>query len=339
MDSDDYQVYDLGNFALQSGMTLPSAKLAYKTFGQLNDDRSNAILYPTWYSGFIRDNYWLVGEGMGLDPNKYFIIIPALLGNGESSSPSNMPRPYNAARFPGVTMYDNVTAQHHFLTEHLGIDHLRLVLGWSMGAGQTYQWGVTYPDMMDGLLPFCGSVKTSPNNVVFLESVRAAITTDAAWENGWYENQPEKGLRAAGRVYAGWGLSGKFYWHEEWRKLGFASLEDFLVGYWEGHFLQRDANDLLALLRTWQTADVAKTPGCGGNLRTALAQITARLIQMPGQEDLYFAPEEDRWAGQFIAGSEFRPIPSTWGHFAGIGANPTDVEFIDNAVKEILDDA
>lgn len=339
MMSDDFQVYDLGDFALQSQMTLPSAQLAYQTFGELNADKTNAILYPTWYSGFIRDNYWLVGENMGLDPGKYFIIIPALLGNGESSSPSNMPKPYGAARFPGVTMYDNVRAQHRLVTEHLGIDHLRLVLGWSMGAGQTYQWGVAHPDMMDGLLPFCGSVKTSPNNVVFLESVRAAITTDAGWEDGWYEDQPEQGLRAAGRVYAGWGLSGKFYWHEEWRKLGFASLEDFLVGFWEVHFLQRDANDLLALLWTWQTADVGNTPCFDGDLSKALANINARLIQMPGQEDLYFAPEEDEWAGQFIEGSEFRPIPSTWGHFAGIGANPADVDFIDRAVKDLLGDA
>lgn len=336
--ADHHDIYELGDFRLQSNMTLPSAKLAYQTFGQLNADKSNAIVYPTWYSGFIRDNYWLVGDGMGLDPSKYFIIIPALLGNGESSSPSTMPRPYNAARFPGVTMYDNVVAQHKLVTEHFGIEHLRLVLGWSMGAGQTYQWGVAYPDMMDGLLPFCGSVKISPNNVVFLESLRAALTTDAAWKNGWYESEPEQGLRAFARVYAGWGLSGKFYWHEEWRKLGFASLEDFLVGYWEGHFLQRDANDLLAMLWTWQHADVSQTPGCGGSLEDALHRIRAPLIQMPGQEDLYFAPEEDEWAGQFITGSQFRPIPSIWGHFAGIGANLSDTEFIDTAVQELLGD-
>lgn len=334
--ANDNCIYELGDFELQSGMVLGNAKLAYKTFGRLNGDRSNAIVYPTWYSGFIENNEWLIGEGMGLDPNKYFIIVPALFGNGESSSPSNTPRPQNGPRFPHCTMYDNVEAQHKLVTEHFGIEHLRLVLGWSMGAGQTYQWGVSYPDMMDGLIPFCGSSKTSPNNFVFLEAVRAGIMTDAAWDNGWYETQPYKGLRAVARVYAGWGLSGKFYWDEVWRDYGFTSLEDFLVRFWEGHFLGRDANCLLQLAWTWQYANVGNTPGYDGDVKKALGAIKAPLFQMPGHEDRYFAPEEDKWAGQFIKGSEFREIPGVWGHFSGIGMNPEDTAFIDAAVKEML---
>ena len=85
----DYETFDLGDFTLQHGVTLTDAKLAYKTFGELNADRSNAIVYPTWYSGFHWDNEWLVGEDMALDPRKYFIIIPNMLGNGLSSSPSS----------------------------------------------------------------------------------------------------------------------------------------------------------------------------------------------------------------------------------------------------------
>lgn len=332
----DFEIFALGDFVLQSGMTLRSAKLAYKTFGELNSQKSNAILYPTWYSGFIRDNYWLVGEGMGLDPNKYFIIIPALLGNGESSSPSNTDKPSNGSRFPNVTFYDNVEAQHRLVTEGFGVEHLRLVLGWSMGAAQTYQWGVSHPAMMDALLPFCGSSVTSPNNLVFLEAVKAAITTDAAWNSGDYYKPPERGLRAAARVYAGWGLSGKFYWDMVWKAYGYSSLEDFLVSFWEGHFLGRDANDLLALLWTWQHGDVGNTPGFDGDTKKALGAIRARLIQMPAHEDRYFAPEEERWAGQYIPKCEFREIPGVWGHFAGIGMNSEDVKFIDTAVKELL---
>lgn len=337
--TEEFKTFELGDVLLQSGMTLRDAKLAYQTYGELNADKSNAIVYPTWYSSFISENEWLIGEGMGLDPAKYFIIVPAVFGNSQSSSPSNTPMPSNGSRFPKITMYDNVSCQHRLVTEHFDIQHLRLVLGWSMGAGQTYQWGVTYPDMMDALLPFCGSSKTSPNNVVFLESVRAALTADAAWGNGWYDEQPTTGLRAAARVYAGWGLSGAFYWEEEWRKLGFSSLEDFLVSYWEGFFLGgRDANNLLTELWTWQHADVGLTPGFDGDTKKALSAIKARIIQMPGKEDLYFAPEEEEWASQFISNSEVRPIPSIWGHFAGIGANPDDTAFIDRAVKELLGD-
>ena len=99
----DYEIFDLGDVTLQDGATLRDAKLAYKTFGELNADKSNAIVYPTWYSGRHWDNEWLIGEGMALDPAKYFIIVPNMLGNGLSSSPSNTPPPYDKARFPNVT--------------------------------------------------------------------------------------------------------------------------------------------------------------------------------------------------------------------------------------------
>ncbi|MDW4809938.1 homoserine acetyltransferase, partial [Escherichia coli] len=88
-----------------------------------------------------------------------------------------------------------------------GIKHIRLVVGWSMGALQTFHWGALYPDMMDLLAPFCGSAKCSRHNYVFLEGVKAALTADAAWKEGWYTDKPARGLRAAARVYAGWGFS------------------------------------------------------------------------------------------------------------------------------------
>src|SRR5699024_5499176 len=161
----DYDIFELGDVRLQSGMTLRGAQLAYKTYGQLNAEASNAVMYPTWYSGRHWDNEWLIGEGMGLDPNRYFIIVPNMLGNGLSSSPSNTDEPFDGPRFPRTTFADNVACQYRLLAERLGIERLRLVLGWSMGAGQTYQWGVSYPDTMDALLPFCGSSRTAPHNV------------------------------------------------------------------------------------------------------------------------------------------------------------------------------
>ena len=172
----DHEVFELGDVVLQEGATLRGAKLAYKTFGALNEDKSNAIVYPTWYSGRHWENEWLIGEGMALDPNEYFVIIPNMLGNGISSSPSNTPPPYDKARFPRVTVYDNVSVQHRLVTEHFGIEKLALVTGWSMGAGQTYQWAVSYPEMVERMLPFCGSSKTSRHNFVFLEGVKAALT-------------------------------------------------------------------------------------------------------------------------------------------------------------------
>lgn len=333
----DYDIYDLGDVELQCGVTLRGAQLAYKTYGTLNAARSNAVVYPTWFSGRHWDNEWLIGEGRGLDPEKYFIIVPNMLGNGLSSSPSNTPPPFDGPRFPRVTFHDQVECQHRLVTEHFGIERLALVLGWSMGAAQTYQWGVSYPDMMDALLPFCGSAVTSPHNKVFLDSVAAALTADAAWQGGWYTEQPHIGLRAAARVYAGWGFSQAFYREEEWRALGFTSLDDFLVGFWEGFFLDgRDVNNLLSMLWTWKHGDVGNTPGFHGDTKAALRSIRARIIQMPCETDLYFCPEDEEWSSRFISGTELRVIPSIWGHFAGGGSHETDTAFIDQGVRDLL---
>lgn len=333
-----HKVFELGDVLLQSGQTLRDAHLAYQTYGELNQAKSNAIVYPTWYSGRHWENEWLIGTGRGLDPDRYFIIVPNIFGNGLSSSPSNTPPPLNQARFPDVTMFDNVLCQHRLVTEVFGIESLELVLGWSMGAGQTYQWGVSYPSMVKRLLPFCGSSKTSPHNRVFLEGVKAAITADCAWQGGWYTEQPHVGLRAAARVYAGWGFSQAFYWEEHWRHMGYTSLEDFLVGFWEGFFLDgRDANNLLTMLWTWQNADVGLTPGMGGDTVKALRSIRARTLSMPAYKDLYFPPEDEEWAIGHIGDGELRVIPGVWGHFAGGGANEVDITFIDDAVRELLD--
>ncbi|QPC94417.1 alpha/beta fold hydrolase [Mesorhizobium sp. INR15] len=334
----DYEIFEAGNLTLQSGAMLRNAKLAFKTFGTLNAAKDNAILYPTWYSGQHYENEWLVGKGMALDPDKYFIIIPNMFGNGLSSSPSNTPEPYNAARFPKVTAYDNVRAQHKLVTEHFGISHLRLITGWSMGALQTFHWGALYPDMMDLLAPFCGAAKCSRHNFVFLEGVKAALTADDAFQNGWYKDKPQKGLRAAARVYAGWGFSQSFYREElDLKALGFASLEDFLVEFWEGFFLTKDPNNLLAMLWTWQNGDISANELYNGDYKAALGAIKANAYVMPGQTDLYFPPEDSRNEVARMPNATLIPIPSIWGHFAGgPGTSPVDIKFLDDKLKELL---
>lgn len=202
----DAEYFELGDVTLQSGFTLRNATLAYKSYGTLNADKTNVIVYPTWYSGWHTDNEWLIGTDKTLNPDEWFIIVPNMLGNGLSSSPSNMPAPYDRARFPAVTFYDQVEAQHKLVTEKFGISTIALVTGWSMGAGQTYQWAVSHPEMVQRAAPFCGSSITAPHNKVFLESLIYALTADAVWADGDYspDRLPIKGLRAFARVYSGW---------------------------------------------------------------------------------------------------------------------------------------
>jgi homoserine O-acetyltransferase len=331
----DYEIFELGQVVLQCGLTLPQAKLVYKTYGELNAARDNVIVMPTFYGGQHAENEALMAVWPALDPQKYFIIVPNMFGNGLSSSPSNTPPPFDRAVFPHITLYDNVVCQHRFVTEHLGIKRVRLVVGFSMGAQQAFQWGALYPDMVQAIAPICGSARTSPHNSLFLEGVKAALVADAAFADGWYQAPPVKGLRAFARVYMGWAFSQDFFRDQEYRKMGFASLEDS-IRFLEGYFRRRDANDLLAMLWTWQHADISANEIYKGDFGTALRAIKARAIVMPGETDLYFRVRDNELEVEQMPHAELRPIPSIWGHVAGLGVNPPDNEFIDAALKELL---
>ena len=332
----DHQIFAAGDIVLQSGNTLRGAKLAYATYGTLNPSRTNAVVYPTPFSRRHTDIEFMIGEGRALDPRKYFIIIPNLFGNGLSSSPSNTPPPFDRARFPNVTVFDNVTVQHRLLTEQLGVREVALAVGWSMGAQQVYQWAALFPDTVKRLATIAGSAKTARHNFVFLEGMKAALTADSAWRDGWYETPPVVGLRAMARAWAGWALSQAFYREELYRRLGYSSIEDFLVGYWEGMFLQRDANNLLSLIWTWQHADISANARYEGNFEKALGAITARAMVMPGATDLYFPPDDSAYEVKHMPNAKLRPIPSVWGHSVGGGRNEADTRFIEDALKELL---
>ncbi|MBL8699701.1 MAG: alpha/beta fold hydrolase [Alphaproteobacteria bacterium] len=330
-------VFEAGNVVLQSGITLRGTKLVYKTYGTLAPDKSNVVVYPTSYSAQHTDIEWLIGPDRILDPAKYWIVVPNMLTNGLSTSPSNVAAPFDRGRFPLVTAHDNVKLQHRLLTEVFGIDRIALVYGWSMGGQQAYHWASMYPDMVARACVVCGSARTSPHNFVFLEGVKSALMADPAWQNGWFVRQPLAGLRAMGRIYAGWALSQSFYRQELWRQLGAASLEDFLVSGWEGNFQRRDANDLLAQLLTWQAGDIAANERFKGDLDAALRSIKAKTLVMPGATDLYFQVDDNALEVPKLANGRLLPIPSIWGHRAGNpSANKEDERFIAKAVRELL---
>ena len=130
--------FTIKNFQLQCGAILPQAQLVYQTYGELNRDRSNVILYPTSYGAQHSDIEWLVRPDGILDPTKWFVIIINMFGNGLSSSPSNCSECGLAEQDFWFTHLDNVTAQEQLLREVFGIERLALVYGWSMGAQQAY---------------------------------------------------------------------------------------------------------------------------------------------------------------------------------------------------------
>ena len=158
------------DFPLQCGAILPNAEIIYQTYGELNSQRSNVVLYPTSYGAQHTDVDWLVRPGGILDPTDWFVIMPNMFGNGLSTSPSNC----EDAKKPGFyfTHYDNIRAQASLL-DSLGIEQLALVYGWSMGAQQGYHWGALYPERVQRIAALCGTAKTTDHNRVFLYSLRA----------------------------------------------------------------------------------------------------------------------------------------------------------------------
>lgn len=319
--TNDYELFDLGDFTLASGTVLRDAKLAYKTHGTLAADGSNAVIFPTAYGGTHADNEWLIAPGKALDPARWFTVCVNMFGSGLSSSPSNTPAPQDGARFPHVAMYDNIAAQHRLLTEKLGVTKLALAVGFSMGAQQAFHWGAAYPDMVARIAPFCGSARTAEHNIVFLDGARAAL---------------DAGTRTLGAYWAGWGLSQAFYREERWRENGAVSRDAFVKEFYLDSFAEGHAENLGAMMWTWRHADIGLHPLYGNDTIAALKAIRARAFVMPSETDMYFPPEDSAIEVRHLPNAELRVIPGVYGHAAGGGVIPEPSAFVDRAVTELL---
>jgi homoserine O-acetyltransferase/O-succinyltransferase len=325
------------NFHTESGVVLPEAKIVYGTYGHLNAAGDNAVLMPSHYMAEMHGYEWLIGPGKALDPEKQFLITSELFGNGRSSSPSNTPEPFHGPRFPVTTIRDNVEAVHQLLTAGLGVKHLQAVIGFSMGAQQAFQWAVSYPDFMSHVVATSGTAKTYGHGIARNESEILAIETDAAFMNGDYTAEPEKGIQAFSLVWTAW-LYGQEWWRKElWKtETPKATLAEVLDNY-RTHFIEHaDANNLILQLRTWEKHDVGTTPGFDGDLAKALGSIKAPVLYMPSETDLYFPVEDARYEAGFMKHCTLMPIPSLWGHPAGAAASPEDAKFLNEHIAAFL---
>jgi len=237
------------NFHFRDGESLPELRLHYATLGTpvrgADGMVSNAVIIMHGTTGswkqFTSPNFAdvLFGPGELLDATRYFIILPDAIGHGGSTKPSNGLK----ARFPHYDYDDMVAAQHELVTEGLGVNHLRLVMGTSMGCMHSWVWGETYPDFMDALMPLaCLPVQIAGRNRVWRKAVMDSIRLDPAWKNGDYTAQPLLGLRSALYLLL-IATSAPLYWQEEYgtRDQADAFLEHFI----QTRLPQYDANDML----------------------------------------------------------------------------------------------
>ena len=328
----------ISNFRTESGVTLPQARVVYGTYGHLNAAKDNVVLLPSHYMANFHGYEWLIGPDRALDSSQLFLVATELFGNGRSSSPSNTGEPYHGPRFPVITIRDNVEAVHRLLTEELKITHLRAIIGFSMGAQQAFQWAVSYPNFADRIVATSGTAKTYPHGVVRLEGQIAALTADAAFQNGDYSTPPTKGLEAFAVVWTGWLFSQEWWRRELWREKSppGTTFEQVLNNYRTKFIPGADANDLILQMRTWERHDVGATPGFGGDVERALRSIKVPLLYMPSETDLYFPIGDARYEAQFVPRVTLTPIPSLWGHTAGAASNPADLKFLNETIGRFL---
>jgi homoserine O-acetyltransferase/O-succinyltransferase len=339
----DYELISLGRFELEEGEVIENLELAVATYGTLNNARDNAICIPTWFSGTHAT--WeqvYIGSGRALDPDKYFIVVINQIGNGLSTSPHNTADPTIAmSKFPRVRIGDDVRAQEQLLREHFGIETLALVVGGSMGAQQTYEWAVRFPEKVLRAAPIAGTAQNTPHDFLFTQTLMDAITSDPGFNDGEYAANTDvaDGLNRHAGIWAVVGLTTDFWKTEFWRSIEIPGLEwgtfaEFHTNFHEFLFGMMDPNALLTMAWKWQRGDVARNTG--GDLAAALGRITAKTFVMPIEQDMFFPPRDCQPEQELIAGSELRMLHSVAGHFGLFGFEQTYLDEVDAALGELL---
>ncbi len=331
--SGEHKILELGDFALESGVVLPAAKLSYVTHGELKGN--NTILVPSAYLGDHHGFDFLIESGLALDPETYFIVATDMFQNGLSSSPSNTPPPFDGPNFPEISIRDNIAAGYRLLTEELGINHIKAVIGFSMGAQQAFQWTVSHPDFMDKAIGIAGSAVEYPHGAIRLEGFKAAIKADQTFARGQYTTPPTTGLKAGGTHWASWGTSQEWFRQELHTQIGLQSPED-MITFMQNLVLSWDANDLIGLANTWQANDIGATPGFSGDAEKALGSIKAEVLYMPAATDMYFHIDALTAEAALIPNVRLAVIPTLWGHMAGLGLSAEDATFINDEVTAFL---
>src|SRR5438105_11757367 len=277
--------YVAKDFKFRSGETLAELKLHYRTLGTPARDTqgrvTNAvlILHGTGGTGaqFLSPQFAneLYGVGQPLDVTKYFVILPDGVGHGKSSKPSDGMH----AKFPSYD-YDDMVAAHHLLLTHgLGVEHLRLIFGTSMGCMHSFVWGETYPDFMDALMPLaCLPVEIAGRNRIWRKMVMDAIRDDPEWKGGEYSTQPRQALRTALDLLMIAG-SAPLYWQKVYptRDTADKGLDD----YFKARFAALDANDLLYAVNASRNYDPSPQ----------LEKITAPVMYINSADDFINPPE------------------------------------------------
>jgi homoserine O-acetyltransferase len=264
----DQQITGIGDLRLTGGQVVRDCKVGYRTFGTLNGDRSNAVVFPTWFTGQTENLKSYIGPGKLVDSSKFYVVAVDALGNGVSSSPSNGQNP-----FPRITTLDMVHSQHRLLTQRLGIEHVRAVIGISMGGMQTFEWMVAYPEFMDRAVPIIGSPQLAAADLLLWQ---AQLGTIELCDRGGCD--PKEAMRPVMAMH-------NYALHTPaWRSRQTppADFPKFKAGYEETLGRMAPA-DWASQLRAMMATDVARA--FGGSLEKAAGQVRAEVLVVVATQD------------------------------------------------------
>jgi homoserine O-acetyltransferase/O-succinyltransferase len=328
----DVSIFMVRDFRLAGGAVLPEARLAWRIDGVR--DHGPPILTCTAFSRASDDLAWLSMPGQALDPARRWILRTESLGNGRSSSPSNTPPPFAGADFPAVSQADNVRLQKALL-DHLGIPRLHAAAGASMGAQQALQWAVSHPELVANVIAIVGGARTTWHGKLFVRAMADALASDPAFAGGRYAEPPVEGLKRLSRAWAPWALSPRFFSLGLNQRHDDTRAEDFeaFLAKWEARYLGKDANDLLSMLRCWESHDAL------ASLPDRAAPAGPRCLFLPSATDAYFHPDDIRDDAAHFADARVEVIQSVHGHAAGFARAAEDAEFVNGRIAAFLAEA
>lgn len=350
-DRTTYKLFTTDKFRFESGSEISQVNVAYETYGTLNADGTNAVLIchaltgnshaSSYNNSYQTAGWWegVIGEGKAFNPSKHFIVCSNFLGScygttGPTSINPATGKTY-AADFPQMTVRDMVNLQYQLL-QFLGVKKLLTVTGGSLGGMQTLEWALLYPDFVETIIPIATSAKHSAWAIGLNEIQRKAISDDPKWKNGFYNEQPSKGLSTA-RMLAMMSYRSQISLEEKFGReirennspKPYYQIESYLHYQGEKLVQRFDANTYIYITRAMDLHDVSRTRG---TVKQALAKIEARTLCIGINTDILYPASEQKEIHDAINGAGYFEIKSVHGHDAFL------IEFdqINKAVIEFL---
>ncbi len=301
------QMVSIGDFPLQNGQVIQDCKIGFRVFGKMNSQKTNVILFPTWFGGSSEHLGRLIGPDKLIDSTKFCIIAIDALGNGISSSPSNSPQQPNE-QFPLFTITDMVRSQHLLVSQYLNLKHVYAIIGGSMGGMQTFEWIVRYPNFMDKAIPYVGSPKVSANDYLLWNQALKILTI------GWRYHVPADSIRGMLEALLALTMRTPQWITEHW------SIDDVqkqFATFYQGENQRFSNYNFAAQIKAMLRHDVTKIEN--GDWQKTADRVKAKTLVIVSQTDHVVNPQNALKFARLIKAQTF-VLNDPCGHLA-IGCN------------------